>query len=157
MIKILAGIFLLSFISCTKSQSADEVSDKDKIRQEMKDLIVSYGQAVENMDVEGTISHFSNDTEFYIHSEGTHYTYDKIKAAVQTEFFKGLKSIEIKWDTMHVQVLDEKKASCFAILNQTLLDSAENTFKVRVEATFIGVKKENTWKIVYVHSKHEPI
>ena len=58
---------------------------------------------------------------------------------------------------MDIQVLDTRNASCFAVLKQTLLDSAENTIKVRVEATFIGVKKENDWKIIYVQSRHELI
>lgn len=155
--KVWIPIFLFALISCENGRGADPVVNKDEVRQEMKNLILSYGQAVGSMDVEKTISHFSDDPEFSVYSDGTHYTYAEIKASVRNEFFKGLKEVKIEWDTMNVQVLDAKNASCFAVLKQTLLDSADNTIKVRVEATFIGVKKENDWKIIYVQSRHELI
>jgi uncharacterized protein (TIGR02246 family) len=156
-IKLLTIVIILTLISCNLSSNDNHPFDKEVVRQEMKNLVMSYGQAVENMDIEKTINHFSDDSEFYAYSDGRHYTYDEIKESVKNEFYKGLKKVELKWDTINVRALDAKEAVCFAILNQTLLDSAENEIKVRVEATFIGVKKHDTWKIAYVHSRHKLI
>ena len=154
-IQLLTIVFLLTLMSCNQRHNDNKSFDKEVVRQEMKNLVMSYGQAVEKMDIEKTIIHFNDDTEFYVYSDGRHFTYDEIKESVKNEFFTGLKKIELNWDTMNVRAIDEKEAVCFAILNQTLLDSADNTIKVRVEATFVGVKKDDTWKIAYVHSRHE--
>ncbi len=153
--KLLTLAILLTLSSCNQGRIDNQPFDKEVVQQEMKNLIISYGEAVEMMDVERTIAHFSDDSEFYVYSDGRHFTYDQIKESVRNEFFKGLKKVELKWDTMNIRTMGPKGAVCFAILNQTLLDSAENVVNVRVEATFAGVKKDNTWKIAYVHSRHE--
>lgn len=156
-IQLLTLVFPLALISCNERHNDYQSFDKEVVRQEMTNLILSYGQAVEKMDIEKTISHFNNDSEFYVYSDGRHFTYDEIKESVKNEFFKGLKKIELNWDTINVRTVDAKEAVCFAILNQSLLDSAGTTLKVRVEATFVGVKKDDSWKITYVHSRHELI
>ena len=156
-IQLLTIVSLLTLISCNERQSDNQSFDKEVVRQEMKNLVLSYGQAVEKMDIEKTIGHFNDDSEFYVYSDGRHFTYEEIKESVKKEFFKGLKKIELNWDTINVRTVDTKEAICFTILNQTLLDSAENIIKVRVEATFVGVKQDAEWKIAYIHSRHELI
>lgn len=150
----LTAVFLLALIACTERSNESQTFDEESVRQEMKNLVLSYGQAVEEMNIKQTIDHFNSDPEFYVYSDGRHFTYEGITQSVKNEFFKGLKKIEIRWDTINVRTLDSKNAVCFTILTQTLLDSAENSFNVRVKATFVGVKKDDAWKIAYIHSQH---
>ena len=72
--KVWIPIFILALVGCENGRGTDPVLNKEEVRQEMKNLILSYGQAVGNMDVEKTISHFSDDPEFCVYSDGTHYT-----------------------------------------------------------------------------------
>lgn len=155
-ITLLPIVCTLALISCTK-EPKHQAYDKEVVREEMRNLVLSYGQAVELMDIEKTISHFNNDSEFYAFSDGRHYTYKEITESVRNEFFNGLKKIKLKWDTLNIKTIGENEAICFALLNQTLLDIEENIIKIQVEATFVGVKKENGWKIAYIHSRHKAI
>lgn len=131
--------------------------DKEKLREEMRAFIHSYGKAVEGMDVPRTQEHFADDPEFVVVADGTTYDSEQMQALVRDNFYLGLKKVELQWDTLLVKILNRNQAVAYFKITQSLTDINSKKFKVRAEATFIARKRNGVWKILYGHANHKAI
>lgn len=129
--------------------------DKEKLRDEMRAFILSYGKAVESMDVARTQEHFADDPEFLVVADGTAYDSEGMKALVRDNFYQGLKKVELKWDTLIVKILNTNQAVAYLKITQSLTDINSKEFRVNSEATFIARKNNGLWKILYGHANHK--
>ena len=152
-----AFITLIIAIVFTGHHAEGQKVDQQKLREEMNAFILSYGKAVESMDVARTQEHFADDPEFVVVADGTLFDSEAMKTLVRDGFYQGLKKVELQWDTLVVKVLNANQAVAYFKITQSLTDINSKEFKVNAEATFIARKNNDVWKIVYGHANHKAV
>ena len=156
----LIGLFVW-LIGCKESTTTSSF-DREKAREEFKDMLIDYGIAIERGIADTTINFFAESPDFFLYSDGKKYTLDVLKKEIREEWHndKSTRRLEIKWNEMDVTVLSETSAVCFAKVDEFETDTDESRshpLKIAVDVTFAGVKTNNRWKIVYGHAVHKVV
>jgi hypothetical protein len=154
--KTLFFITALSFaFGCTKTVQTS--FDKETAKAEMKTLMTTYLSDLERKDVNAVINHFYNNPDFHVYSDGLDFTYDEMKDVVKTQWYKGVKTVTVKCDSMKFHVFSPNQAHCFIKGIETFTDSTDRQSKVAIEVSFYGIKDSGQWKIAYAHAYHKEI
>lgn len=138
---------ILIIISC----STDKGQTVDKVREEVNAFVRSYASAVEELDAEKVIGHLCDDPEFFVFGGGEGGDLDKFKEVIRRDFFKGVKSIDVNYDKIEVRVINAETAVVLTLLEQTIIDSLANEVKLNLEDTWVCVKRNGKWKLIFSH------
>ncbi|MGC4023452.1 MAG: nuclear transport factor 2 family protein [Cyclobacteriaceae bacterium] len=147
--------FLLGLVLLAGCQT-DKGFDKEATRESMRNLVLSYIAAVESMNVDAVNDKFYDDPEFHIYSDGADLNLAQMKDEVRKNYFRGMKKIETKYDTMNIHVFTPDEAHCFMKLTEVLTDSTGQVNLIDVDVTFSGVRTSKGWKLDYAHAFHKP-
>jgi hypothetical protein len=139
------------FIGCSGSISIQ----KQEARKVMVTLMNSYADALKERNVEKISSLFLRSPEFMIYSSGKSLNYDEVVAQFR-DVFPNFKSLENKWDTIFVSVLNSNAIAAAAPFHEVITDKNGNVIRLKGETTWIAVRVENNWKFIYGHGFEQP-
>jgi len=109
------------------------------------------------MDKEGVISHFYDNPDFRVYSDGQEFDINEMKNLVRNEWYKGVKSVVFKNDSMKIHVFGPDVAQCFLKATEDITDSTDNKTYVNVEVSFLGLNDKGKWKLAYAHAYHKTV
>jgi ketosteroid isomerase-like protein len=152
-------ILLISLTTLILNNTLGGCSEPIEINKENAEapiyaLMQSYADAINETNPEKVISHYFKSDDFLIYQDGVPYDYNKTVSQVQT-FFPSVKSLNVKWDTVVVRVLNNNTAVAFAPFHESFTDSKDVETKVIGEVTWIANKIGDEWKFVYGHAFHK--
>ena len=149
--RILILLLFALFIGCSGSTSIQ----KQEARKVMVTLMSSYSDAVKECNVEKISSLFLHSSEFMIYSGRRSLNYDEVVAQFR-DAFPNFKSLEVKWDTIFVSVLNSNAIAAAAPFHEVITDKKGNVTRLKGETTWIAVRVENNWKFIYSHGFEQP-
>jgi len=154
-------IIFITLFACGQP-SKNTTFDTQKTKNEVKEMLMSYGTALENNDADKTIEYFKDSPEFFVNSDEKNYSLSDLTKEVREEWYKekDTKKLKIDWKEINVTVQNETAAICFAKLDEIVTDKYETNNKpirIAVNVTFGMTKNDsdNKWKIIYAHSIHK--
>jgi hypothetical protein len=137
-------VFFALLLACTRSVS----DQKEEARKAMITLMNSYNDALKERNVEKISSFFLRSPEFMIYADGKSLNYDDVVAQFRN-VFPNFKSLENKWDTIFVSVLNSNAVAAAAPFHEVFTDKNGNITRLKGVATWIAVRVENNWKFIY--------
>ena len=139
----------------SQSASKDLEKQKEEARNAVYNLMKSYEESIKNLDLEKTLQHYSQASDFLLISDGQVSNYDEFSKGLG-EMFPNLEKVEGGFDTMYIHVLTTEVVNVMAPFQETFVDKSGNKTSLKGEVTWTAMKKGEEWKFVYGHTFHLP-
>ncbi|MEQ1691676.1 MAG: DUF4440 domain-containing protein, partial [Gemmatimonas sp.] len=115
----------------------------------------SYAEALSVLDSARVLGHYVAGPEFRLASDGSSYSYrdmQKILGDLRAKF----QSAGVRWDTLAVTVLGRDAAFVYAPFRRTDTDKGGGVARIRGNATWVWVRRDGAWHMLYGHGDHYP-
>jgi len=117
--------------------------------------MTSYAEALSVLDSARVLGHYVAGPEFRLASDGNSYSYTDMQKIIGSVRAK-LQSSGVRWDTVAVTVLGRDAAFVYAPFRRTDVDKTGAVTRIRGNATWVWVRRDGTWHMLYGHGDHYP-
>lgn len=138
----------------TGERSAVGAEEREKIVSEVTTAMNSYMAAIKALNVDKAISHYAQEAEFRVFSDGKILDYEGWLSQAKADFSQ-FSGVEGEWQGITVVILGPGVAAAAAPFRETLIDKAGQRTAIKGTVTWIWVRRESGWKILYGHGTHE--
>ena len=154
----LDGVLLvLMTVACACQPVRDQLTDAE--RQAISDSVsagmVSYANALTDLDSTRVLTHYVAGPACRLVSDGNTSFYvamQKLIGGLRGTF----QSSVVKWDTVAVTVLGRDAALVYAPFRRTDTDKQGTVARIRGIATWVWVRRDGAWRMLYGHGDHYP-
>ena len=125
------------------------------VRAAVEREMASFEDAERALDAKALIGHFSDNGDFYMHSDGQRLTREAIAGGV-SQAFPTLRSLEGGFSDLQIHVLADDAALATAVFFETITTHDGAVVRQRGAATWLWRQQAGQWRIVYGHVDHYP-
>lgn len=150
---------VVSLICASSACQSRDLPLSDSERRAVTDAVAvgmtSYAEALSLVDSSRVLGHYVAGPEFRLASDGNSYSYvdmQKIIGDLRVKY----QSLGVRWDTVAVTVLDRDAAFVYAPFRRTDTDKSGGVTRIRGNATWVWVRRDGTWRMLYGHGDHYP-
>lgn len=150
-----AVVLVCSASACQSREQALSDGERRAVTEAVTAGMISYAEALSVLDSARVLGHYVAGPEFRLASDGNSYSYtdmQKILGDLRAKF----QSAGVRWDTLAVTVLDRDAAFVYAPFRRTDTDKAGGVARIRGNATWVWVRRDGAWHMLYGHGDHYP-
>jgi len=150
-----AVMVLCSVAACQTRVEALSESDRRAVTEAVMAGMMSYAEALGALDSARVLGHYVAGPEFRLASDGSAYSYTDMEKIIGGLRAK-LKSTAVRWDTLAVTALGRDAAFVHAPFRRTDTDMSGAVARIRGNATWVWVRRDGAWRMLYGHGDHYP-
>jgi ketosteroid isomerase-like protein len=144
-----------SVLACQPGAEAFSDSERQGVTAAVTAGMISYAEALGALDSARVLGHYVASPEFRLASDGNSYSHSDMKTVLGGLRAK-FQSLDVRWDTLVVTVLDRDAAFVYAPFRRTDTDLAGGVARIRGNATWVWVRRNGSWRMLYGHGDHYP-
>ena len=150
---IAATVAALGVASCAHSDFTE--AQRQVIATSVDSAMRAFAAAERALDARAMLAHFTGGTQFRVYNDGQRVDYETLAAQLPAGFAT-LSRIEGGFENIEVTVLSPSAALASATFREAVTDTAGTTVRTRGAVTWIWVRRDHAWKIVYGQADHLP-
>jgi len=150
-----AVLGICSALACQPRAEAPSDDERRAVSDAVMAGMLSYAEALGALDSARILSHYVVGPEFRLASDGSAYSFaemEQIIGGLRTM----LRSTIVRWDTLAVTVLGRDAAFVHAPFRRTDTDLSGAVHRIRGNATWVWVRRDGAWRMLYGHGDHYP-
>jgi len=134
-----------------RTPTFDYTAVADTVRAGM----LSYAKALNALDSARWLGHYVAGPEFRLVSDGNTYSYVDMQK-VFGDSRRAFQAMGVTWDTIVVTPLSTDAALVYAPFRRADTDKSGALVRQRGVATWIWVRRDGAWRMLYGHGDHYP-
>jgi len=148
-------LLLLASVACQRPASQFTDAERRAVTDSVRAGMQSYADAVQALDPMRILGHYVPGADFRLVSDGTSYSYTDMQALADG-LSKALRASEITWDSVSITPLSADAALAVAPFHRTDTDAAGTVAKAWGVASWVWVRRDGHWRMLYGHGDHYP-
>jgi len=161
---VIASLFLIC--SCAGVDSSEDDVERKLLKSslspaeikiakhEVRSLMISYQEAMDNFDSETLLGHVSDSPEFVYTRASKRSGYTDFEKGTR-DLSKYFKKIENSFDTIYVDLITPIVAVAALEFEETLINMIDEQRDISGSISWIAVKTDGVWQFVHGHSFKE--
>lgn len=148
-------IFLLTTsYSCIQKQSHLSDEDKNMIRQEIRQMLHDYDQAVREKGLIGEFDYLDNSPDFFWVPPGyqSALSYDSVKS-ILSQNAPNFNSVKFEWLDLKINPLSNGLANYTGLVKSVMIDTSGKELVSLILETGTVIKRQAGWKILSGQSR----
>lgn len=151
----LIASLLVTTGGCTPSAEHAPALDHAALADAVRAGMLSYAEALNALDSARLLGHYVAGPEFRLVSDGHTYSYQDMQK-VFGDSREAFQALGVTWDTIVVTPLSPDAALAYAPFRRADTDKSGALVRVRGVATWIWVRRDGAWRMLYGHGDHYP-
>lgn len=153
-IKTLALFFFIGFAVQASAQTNNQ--EQEVAKKEITEVVNTIFQSLEKLDIEALSMSYSNSADYILFTtNGTMADYETSKVE-HAQWFKSLSSLKVTTIKEKFRLLPGNIAICPWLGTFDMIYKSGKQMKVNFAITFVFLKVDNQWKVVYQQSSALP-
>lgn len=152
---LLPASLLVATAGCAPTAERSPAVDYNAVADTVRAGMVSYADALNAIDSVRWLGHYVASGDFRLVSDGHTYSYSDMQK-VFGDTRRAFQALGVTWDTVIVTPLSQDAALVYAPFRRADTDKAGALVRVRGVATWIWVRRDGAWRMLYGHGDHYP-
>lgn len=145
---------IISVLACNKENEFNELR-QDQVKAEVRQMLENYFEAIRASGLTAEYEYLDQSTQFFWVPPGfeSAISFDSVKTILDSNA-KMIKSIEFKWDTLHILPLSENIANYTGIISGRTVSVQDSVTMIRMIETGTVIRNKSKWKILSGQSRN---
>lgn len=141
--------------SCGTSDASMSESEFRQVVDAVTAGMNSYAAALRMLEAGPIMAHYLESPEFRLTSDGTMYTRDAMRGVI-SGLAGTLSRMEVTWESITVTPLAPDVGLAVAPFRTSNVAKDDTVSRVRGVATWVWVRRNGEWRMLYGHGDHYP-